>query len=300
MGNNHQPSTTNHQLSTMNHRLLLAVACILMVVGCDIVDDPFPSQPGWEDTSARVLQNVLLEDYTGHTCGNCPEAADVAHNIQDLYGSDRVIVAAVHAGPFAFPQPPTYPADYQTPVGNELDQTFRISRAGNPNGLVNRTTYNGKFIQSKDNWAPATQALLAAKPKLGLSAAHTWDAASKTVTINVVADYLVDGTDDYYLTAWILENGIIGDQTDYRKNPSHVEDYEFEHVLRASVNGTWGEQMNTLPARMKQGERYTKTLSYSFPSDKTWVPENCDLVVFVHRYGAAREVVQVVKQKLVK
>ncbi len=278
-------------------KILLPCFVVAVILGsCDIITEPVQSPTVPIDTTTSVKQNVLIEDYTGHTCGNCPEAADIAHQLQKVYGSDRVIVVAVHSGPFAVPRPPDYPADWRSEVGEQLDQTFRISRAGNPNGLVNRITYNGKFIQSKDNWAPATVELMARKPKLDIVATSTYSPATRKVDVAVELNYLESGTSDYNLCAWIIENGLKGDQTDYRVSPSHIHDFAFDHVLRTALNGTWGDQISEtdVPA----GSKRTRSLTYTIPSDKDWNVANCELVVFVHRYNTTKEIVQAVKVKL--
>ena len=280
-----------------NVSAMLGVLLLLIVTACDVIDNPV-QQGGVPppDTSADFKQNVLLEDYTGHTCGNCPEAADVAHQIQSAYGDDRVIVVAVHSGPFARTNQ-SYPTDWRTPEGTEMDNTFRISMAGNPNGLVNRTERSGKFILSKDDWAPATVDLLDNDPALGIELEKTWNAENKTISVTARLTFLKEGTTDYHIVGWIIENGLVGDQLDYRKSPSHIEDFEFEHVLRASVNGTWGEPV--LTETQAAGTVKSWPMQFTFPSEKDWKPENCDLVVFVHKHNTTKEVVQVVKTKIV-
>jgi thiol-disulfide isomerase/thioredoxin len=276
-------------------QILTLVLCMAALASCDIIDNPVQTPDGPIDTTSKVKQNVLIEDYTGHTCGNCPAAAEVATQLQETYSDERVIVVAVHAGNFAKPAA-GYETDYRCPAGNELDATFRNSAAGNPNGLVNRTTTSGKFILYKEDWAPVTAQELEKKPKLDLGATSTWDSTSKTVDVAVDVNYLEDGTADYYLCAWIIENGMIGDQTDYRAGSdeaSHIHDYKFNHVLRTSIGGTWGVQLSTtdVPANTK----ILKSLSYTFPAGTTWVPDNCEVVVFVHRHQTEKNVVQVIK-----
>lgn len=273
--------------------MICALAALLLVASCDVIQNPIQDgEPVSPPDTSTYTQNVLLEDYTGHVCGNCPAAADEAYKIQDQFTSDRVIVVGVHAGPFARTSS-SYPTDWTCPESVELDNNFRISRAGNPNGLVNRTVRSGKFILSKDDWAPATVVELAKEPRLGILAESTWDEASKTVTVDVSLKFLKEGTIDYHLVGWIIENGLVSDQLDYRKTPSHVEDFEFEHVLRGSINGTWGERLSeTLVA---EGTDMQKQLQYTFPSDKDWKPENCDVVIFVHQHQTTLEVVNVTK-----
>lgn len=270
-----------------------ALAVLLLVTSCDVIENPI--QEGGvipPPDTATYTQNVLLEDYTGHVCGNCPAAADDADSIQQRFGSDRVIVVGVHAGPFARTSS-SYPTDWTCPESVELDNTFRISRAGNPNGLVNRTERSGKFILSKDDWPPATVVELAKEPRLGILAEASWDEDTKTVVVDVDLKFLKEGTIDYHLVGWVIENGLVGDQLDYRQTPSHVEDFEFEHVLRTSINGTWGERLSAVP--VSAGTEMQKQLVFQFPSDKDWKPENCDIVVFVHQHQTTLEVVNVTK-----
>lgn len=289
--------------------LALLAATALAVSSCDVVDAPYfknPVDPGdtlLKDTSDVVvttgaLQNVLLEDYTGHTCGNCPAAADVAKEIVKK-NPDRVVVLAVHVSEqFAAPQLPDYPYDFRTVVGNTLDATFRNSRIGLPNGLVNRTRYDSRFVQSQNSWDPATSAQLALSPKIALNLSHTYHSDQRTIVATVRAEYLAPGEPDYSVVVFIVENGIIGDQADYRLNPnSHVEDYEFEHVLRGTMNGTWGDSLSS--AAEPVGKTVTKTLRFVVPEGIDWKLENCELIAYVIRRkdDQTRDVLQVVKQK---
>jgi thiol-disulfide isomerase/thioredoxin len=280
-------------------RMIVGVLLLMVsITACDIIDDPIQSggiTP--PDTTLKFIQKVLIEDYTGHTCGNCPEAAEEAERIAETFGKDRVIVVGVHSGPFALPRS-DYPTDWRTAEGEEMDQTFRISRAGNPNGLVSRTEFNNKFILSMGNWDPATSALLAKEAALGIELTPTWDATTKTVNVDAKLTFIKEGTTDYHIVGWVIENKLIGDQLDYRQSPSHVKDFKFEHVLRASMNGTWGEPITT--EVIAAGATKNIPLSFTFPAGKDWKPENCEVVVYVHKHGTTREIVQVEKIKVVK
>ena len=94
---------------------LLPISLILMVFtivvfqqSCDIAEEPYlvpvdtlGNGPGGPSDGIR---KILLEDYTGHKCPNCPEAAVEAHNLKLAYG-DSLVIMAVHAGVFAEPAP---------------------------------------------------------------------------------------------------------------------------------------------------------------------------------------------------
>lgn len=285
----------------------LALCLLLVIAACDVVEAPYLKNPPipidtlLKDTSNIIvqtggLQNVLLEDYTGHTCGYCPEAADVATSIAKKNDFGRVVVVAVHAGVFALPELPNYPYDMQTVTGTELDRIFRNSRIGNPNGLVNRIKYNGRLVLSQNNWDPATTALLPVTPALNLKLSHTYHADKRTVVATVESEYLTAGETDYSLVVWIIENDIVGDQKDYRRTPSHVQDYNFEHVLRGSLNGTWGDQLSA--SVQPVGSKVKTIVRYLLPEKMDWKLANCDLVAYVIRSkdDQTREVLQVVMQ----
>ena len=56
----------------------------------------------WDDPITTVAKkNVLLEDFTGQDCSNCPRAAETAHQLQETFGADRVVVVALHGGPLS-------------------------------------------------------------------------------------------------------------------------------------------------------------------------------------------------------
>lgn len=296
--------------------LILAFALVFAALGtsCDVIEAPYEKNPTvpvdttLRDTSTTQIssngvQNVLLEDYTGHTCGNCPEAAEVAAK---LYADNagRVVVTAVHAGGFAALELPDFKRDLTCPAGVALDAAFRVSRAGNPNGLINRTTVNNRVIQGMKNWEPVVAQILPKQPLMDLSMSHTYYPERRTVIVTVTATALQSIDAVTNVSVWLQENDIVGDQKDYRKTPSHVTDYVFEHVLRTSLNGTWGDTLNTGP--IAQGTKITKTVRYEIPAEKLnptdtlnmWTLNNCELVAFAHYASTTREVLQVVKQKL--
>ena len=69
-------------------------------------------------------KHVLLEDFTGHKCVNCPEAALSAHQWAEENGH-RLIIYGIHAGFYATPDATgEYTADFTCPTGNEIFSYF--------------------------------------------------------------------------------------------------------------------------------------------------------------------------------
>jgi thiol-disulfide isomerase/thioredoxin len=297
----------------MKHSIIFAGLLSLVLISCDVVNAPYeknpkdPSDTLLKDTSTTItrtgaLQYVLLEDYTGQLCGNCPEAAEIADRLYKVNGG-RVIVTAIHAGIFAKKELPDYQHDFTTPTGDALDAAFKISRAGNPNGLVNRVTISNRIIQGHPTWETVVAQQLQRMPALDLAMSHTFYPESKTLVVTVRTEALADIDAPANVSVWLQENDIIADQKDYRKTPSHITDYNFSHVLRASMNGTWGDTLSKAPS--VKGTKSTMTFRYTFPDAKLnsadtlnyWNLKNFEIVAFAHKASTNKEVLQVVKQK---
>ena len=77
------------------------------------------------DNPSNIIQKILIEDFTGHTCQNCPEAAEELHTIQSNYPS-QVIGIAIHAGFFAEPEnnDTSFTTDFRTEKGNSIHDKF--------------------------------------------------------------------------------------------------------------------------------------------------------------------------------
>ena len=78
--------------------------CALLLVTCDKVDLPNIGTVTVNESCDTIFsfsaatqthRNILVEDFTGHLCGNCPEAAHELDQLHDIYG-DTLIVISIH------------------------------------------------------------------------------------------------------------------------------------------------------------------------------------------------------------
>ena len=79
--------------------LFASLLLSLMTTQCDVIDQPFKNGGPQDTTSTAQLRNVLIEDFTGHRCKNCPKASKEIEALVDAFGADRIIGLAIHAGP---------------------------------------------------------------------------------------------------------------------------------------------------------------------------------------------------------
>lgn len=260
------------------NKIYFLLLSAVLIAGCDIVNEPYRQNAEPIDTT-KVVKKVLIEDYTGFKCGNCPDAAVKAHEIYDIY-PNNVIILAVHAGYYAKPDlpPSKYVYDFQTPEGNELNTYFKVNQ--NPIGMINRVKSNNVQLQNIANWASLT-AVEIAKPvelKLGLTAEY--DPTTRKITAKADLKYLNKASSKNYLCMYITEDKIIQYQKWYNHIPEMITDYEHNHVLRASMNTAWGELISN--SAIANGTVFTKNYEYTISSDKDWKPENLKIIAYVY------------------
>lgn len=272
-------------------RFFALVALLGIVSSCDIIEQPYTENPttGGGGDSTKVKKIVLLEDYTGHTCGNCPGAAIIAQQLEDAY-SGQVVVLSIHVGFFAEPNT-TYPTDFRTAIGTQWDNDFGLSAAGLPRGMVNRI--GGQGI-GKDQWATEVAKELQSAPTRFITINNSYDTTSRVVNINVETEYLTAGNKNDRLAVVVIETDIIDDQKDYSVTPNHIEHYHHHNALRGGPTGAYGEFLSqtTDPAL---GDKIAK--NYNFALDASWNADNCSVVAFVFD-NTTKEVHQAAIQKI--
>lgn len=226
---------------------------------------------------AEVGRAVLIEDLTGQRCINCPDGNDIITDIIKTYGEDNVIAVGIHCGPLGF-------AGTSKRVGLMTDTGVEYytywangTNLGQPSAIFNRKKGPSDNF---NNWAAEVGLIISEKANLSVDIANAYDAKTRTLTTKVGA-FGVNGTVSGKLQVWIVEDGIKAMQL--MPDGSANQEYIHNHVFRAAVNGTWGEEVT-----VKEGETTTKDYSYVLP--ETWNAENISVVAFVYNGNGVENV----------
>lgn len=267
-------------------RIVLSLCMAGLLVSfnaCDNID---------EDNRSTIVENihavrpVLLEDFTGQNCVNCPAAAEIAAGMQKIY-KDQLVVVGIHAGPFSLPK-------LKSEAGTAYQKQFYPDlSAPYPAGMIDRANLDGNPVtvsSNPSNWKTyifnRAQDRGIAQVDLNLTSQYNEAENSFTVTSRIRG---ISDLPTLKLQIWITESHIIAPQ----KNGSEtIRDYEHNHVLRDAVNGIWGEEIELESGLLKE---YT-TASYSLEG-KDWIPENMHVVGFVYN-AATYEVLHVAEISL--
>lgn len=248
---------------------------ISIITSCDKVKDV--KDPNAPQVSGN--RKVLVEDYTGHKCGNCPAAADTLAYLEKKYPG-KIIPLAIHAGFFAAVSG-AYPTDLRTPVGNAYDIQFGISAAGNPNGLINRGGYNtGNFIKAYTTWESEAVLMFSKPAKFEIKIKNNYTAGN-ILNSQIVVKSLTNLTGNYKLVVLLSEDSIIAEQIDYRlpSGSQTVSNYEFKHVLRGALNSTWGDQIFTIGAVLN--DSIVKTYN-NYTINSNYNPNKCHVIAYIY------------------
>ncbi len=265
------------------YSIIAIITLTIVVSSCDKVTNV-------KDPNAEVVtgnRKVLIEDYTGHKCGNCPAAAD-ALTALDTNASykGKIIPLAIHAGFFANINA-SYPTDLRNPVGNAYDTQFGISAAGNPNGLINRGGYGtGSFIKAYTTWESELVQMLSKPAKFELKIRNTFNSSNNNLNTQVVVKSLSNNSGNYKLVVLLTEDSIIAEQLDYRlpSGSQLIPNYKFNHVLRDAINSTWGDVVFTSGAITN--DSIVKTYS-NYNINSSYKPAKCHVVAYIYDANAS-------------
>jgi len=290
----------------------LFLVVVMASISCDRIEHPvvdhsndlnwglFPggdstdySWPVWA-ANTYTQQNVLLEDYTGHTCTNCPAAATIASGLE-VANPGRVIVVSIHASTgsaFQEVAPPEFTQDFRTEAGNdyvnEIPNFF-----GNPSGTINRKggglASTNWFLSSA--WVGKVNSVLNESPIAKIQLQYNYYPQTKGLFVHTETEFLNAVTEDFGMIIYLVRKSVIAAQ---KLNSGAVEEHYHHHnVLSDNLNGTWGTKLVTT-------EKSYNHFAVSLPDNSTDITFNIDnlaLVTYVYN-KATLEIAQVIKTDL--
>lgn len=244
----------------------------LVFFGCDIIEEPYINSNIQPPDPEETVQKVLLEEFTGHQCPNCPAGAQIAKQLQTLYG-DRFVIIAYHAGWFARTLS-GFTTDYRTTIGTELDKIY--NEEFYPAGLINRE--GNKLDRSL--WATAAAEIISREAKLSIQFSKEFNTTSRnlSVTVNLKA---IETLNEVKVCVFLTESGLVSPQKtsgDPEYPDGTIPNYVHNNVFRASLNGTWGSSLFEGGAAI--GE--TQSITVSGVLNSNWNENNMQIVCFAY------------------
>ncbi|MEM1321970.1 MAG: Omp28-related outer membrane protein [Bacteroidota bacterium] len=236
-------------------------------------------------------RQVIIEEFTGVRCVNCPGGSEAIEELLDIHGS-KLIAVSIHAGFFSPPYPESQ-YDFRTSDGDNL-LSFLGEPLGFPTAVVNRHQFpNESNLQvGRNSWASYIEQELAVPPRIKLAINQDFDVATRELTIEI--SVFPEGDfpeEDVRISAMITENGV----ADMQLTPDgKIADYEHKHIFRDMITNFDGNPLT--PEQLATTEGFCK--SYVTTLDEAWDVNKCKVIAFAHLGGASKQVLQAAEVSL--
>lgn len=225
-------------------------------------------------------KSVLIEDFTGVRCANCPKGHIAIGKISAKY-PNQVSAMSIHGQDFfQFTTPYGGFEDFRGPYGSLI---FNI--IGKPGGLPFGAIDRVFKSSTADNWETLVSDRFNVPTKVNVYLDKQYDDASRTLSVKIKAAFTDSlGTAPFFSVA-ITESGIVSLQKDEELANDPVKqgldtNYVHNHLLRTMP----AFKQNLLPQGVslpESGRVIEKTFSLVLP--KEWNAEKCDIIFYVHR-----------------
>jgi hypothetical protein len=224
---------------------IFAIAVIggsFFLTSCDKVENPYPPKaegaldaslyPGDFSTypyptfeaNTNTLRNVFLEDFTGHKCIFCPQAADTAHALSEDFPG-RVFISTIHSGPtgkegFQSTSSEPFTYDFTNPIGLSIAKFVAgipsSGFSGNPRGSINRKMFNNNYTSQQQQWRAASKTILEDNNlQVNLQAKLNYYPQTKGAFLHIEVDVLDESLnpEDLGMVAAIYQDSIVKPQS---------------------------------------------------------------------------------------
>lgn len=242
-------------------KLYKAVFLFLLMSAFSACDRIAEDERYLDAETPEMGRKILVEEFTGQTCLNCPNGHKALGNIKDLLG-ENVISVSIHAGSLTM-KDEVY--GLWTPDGDKYAAAWGVQAY--PCIVVNR---QGSVVNNMAQWQDAVMSQMGQKADVNF----TLEVLMENDSTLVIGSSILSSKDlsaKYQL--WITEDKVKAPQL--MPDMTFIAEYEHNHVYRGAVNGVGGEEV-----RLKAGVYHNTSYRYTLP--KRTNKENLNVVAFIY------------------
>ena len=238
-----------------------------------------------EEPIVAMGKTVLIKDFTGVRCSNCPSAAEYAHNLQHQLSEDHIFILGVHAGSLA--QPVGQFPDFTTPEGT----AWYANQSINPLFNVDYVSLEGGHALYSDELDVPVAAALEEDQTFEIRISDTYNESTRQLDVAAVAMAVTDVEGDFHVTACLVEDNIVGMQLTLG---GLNQEYVFRNVFRGTLNGAEGQVF--LNGQAGEGELFHFNFSTELNPD--FNADECYLMVYVSDNSQGGKILQTAMKKI--
>lgn len=244
-------------------------------VASDTVAVPFDA------TLSSQTRNVLLEDFTGVQCVNCPDGHTIAASIINTYSPGKVVVVAEHdtlgllTNPYSFGH-----HDFRTPEAKDIVALLG-GISSKPIGAIDRKKFTGEttITVGRQKWPGYVAQEMPVTPKVQMKIESQYNDATRVLSVGVILQYAQTVTANNNLSIMLTESGIIEPQLGGPNGGATGIDtfYVHRHVLRDMITSSTG-----IPVKgNKTPGHATKYILPDYTVPASWNADSVKIVSFI-------------------
>jgi hypothetical protein len=226
------------------------------------------------------LKNILIEEFTGVTCSNCPKGS-VDLKAIELANAPRVLVAKLHNNVQAVPKKPTDP-DLRCADADAIASSLGF--VAKPSAAVDKLLRTGTdYTFGISSVAGKITTQLVKKTPVNINLAKLINTALDTIHIAATFTFTDTTSKKLAFNIYLLEDDVEATQDSFivaTLQNFEIESYKHEKILRKVI--TPAIVGTSFPDVVQQaGKVYIRALQFVKPSNVINL-NNCLLLVFVH------------------
>lgn len=223
-------------------------------------------------------QNVLVMGYTTTNCSSCGNTASTIDNLIDY--KEDVFTIALHESPDPMHWSPCVNNSWCSPARCLVGQ-FKLQRPG----IGRPDFYIGDYNSSSKQKIQEYRQQIVTAASVGIA-----KFSEGKIYLNVLTAFFRNANGNYYVGAYLIENGIAGGNGSGSYNQDGAPgNYKHDYVLRESFSSLASENPN-IPLKgafgepiaestISNGNTYSNT--FQLPLNTKWNIANCHILVVV-------------------
>ncbi|MCD6011059.1 MAG: hypothetical protein K0Q79_921 [Flavipsychrobacter sp.] len=246
--------------------------------GRPLIDTTYTVSP----VPTAQVHNVLVEEFTGANCSNCPAAHDYFNSQVITSGGHVNLIALHYYGSIQSKPVAGFTHDFRDSVATQINSTIYNGLLDLPLAGIDRAPVSGVVGLSQPKWAGAMATRLAAPSDMNIEITTGANLVDSLDTIFVKVTYTKLVTVPQSLSVAIVEDSMTDIQ---EKGLITVDDYEFDNVFRALVTPVPSGSILNLTSK-DAGRVFEKAFVYK-PRNITPAinQQHCRVIAFVHSPG---------------
>ncbi|MDE6295074.1 MAG: Omp28 family outer membrane lipoprotein [Muribaculaceae bacterium] len=247
-------------MNILKYNIPVALAAVMFgLASCDNIaeDDRFVDYD-----RPTVERKIVIFEFTGQRCRNCPAGAAAGHSILENNPDD---VFAINLHPEN--------TQYTLPLGNlkltSPAATF-LYQYYQPSAFPAACINGGQPINNTFTWSSEVSTALSMSSPATLNLTTEYNAETRELTVNYNSKFNEYTTKEVLVQLYLLEDGIVGMQ---QSSTGLIRDYVHNHVLRTTLYNDWG---NSLGDYFEVEQEVSGTASITLSED--WDASECTVV----------------------